>query len=230
MEINFEVLNYLNMINPCLGTMYKKGKLDYFSKTLTLPDQYFLSRMDLDKLSDEIKNPDFLYGFNMKIRKKYKNSLKINKKLIKIEFSDKFLNKNNNFEIKLYLIARMVILKKLLREYSGSKFDPFKIYEELYKLNPVFEEIMIDSFDTIDDLPKFLIDLPVKYKENYEDKLNTINKKCQKRTKRVEKESFEQKQFDESIKLIKTKKVKNVIKNNEKTNKKPTKISIKEKS
>ena len=124
----------------------------------------------------------------------------------------------------------MVILKKLLREYSGSKFDPFKIYEELYKLNPVFEEIMIDSFDTIDDLPKFLIDLPVKYKENYEDKLNTINKKNQKRTKKIEKEALEQKQFNESIKLIKPKKVKNVIKNNEKTDKKPTKISIKEKS
>ena len=82
MEINFEVLNFLNMNNLRLGKLYKKGKLGFFSKTTTIPDELFLSRINLDKLSEEIEYPDFLFKTNLKIRKFFKKSLKINKKLL----------------------------------------------------------------------------------------------------------------------------------------------------
>lgn len=232
MEINFEVLNFLNMNNERLGKLYKKGKLGFFSKATTIPDELFLSRINLDKLSEEIKYPDFLFKTNLKIKKFFKKSLKNNKKLLKIAFLSEFLNKNNNFEIKFFLMARSAILRKLLREYSGSNFKPFKIYEELFSLNPVFEELMFESYENIDNLDKFLIELPTKYKDLYEQKLEVLNKKQEKQAKKAEQERLVLEQTAKLAKASKTKETKKTVSKAEKTTKKQPnliKTTVKEK-
>jgi hypothetical protein len=232
MEINFEVLNFLNMNNERLGKLYKKGKLGFFSKATTIPDELFLSRINLDKLSEEIKYPDFLFKTNLKIKKFFKKSLKNNKKLLKIAFLSEFLNKNNNFEIKFFLMARSAILRKLLREYSGSNFKPFKIYEELFSLNPVFEELMFESYENIDNLDKFLIELPTKYKDLYEQKLEVLNKKQEKQAKKAEQERLVLEQTTKLAKTSKMKETKKTVSKAEKTTKKQPnliKTTVKEK-
>jgi len=232
MEINFEVLNFLNMNNERLGKLYKKGKLGFFSKATTIPDELFLSRINLDKLSEEIKYPDFLFKTNLKIKKFFKKSLKNNKKLLKIAFLSEFLNKNNNFEIKFFLMARSAILRKLLREYSGSNFKPFKIYEELFSLNPVFEELMFESYENIDNLDKFLIELPTKYKDLYEQKLEVLNKKQEKQAKKAEQERLVLEQTAKLAKASKMKETKKTVSKAEKTTKKQPnliKTTVKEK-
>ena len=233
METNFEILNFLNMVSPHLGKLYKQGKLGRSLELTEVSDQYLLSRINLDKISNEKKYPAFLFDENKKIKKKLKNSLKINKKLIKIGFFDNFLNKNENFEIGFYLTVRKILLEKFLKDYSGAKFDPFKIYDELYSLNPVLEELMFDSFENMADMSEFLTSLPTRYENLYKTKLKLINKKSAKRSKRIEKEFVENTIINRPIKLAKIKKAENLAKNVAKTDNKAvedTKIVYKEKS
>ena len=91
---------------------------------------------------------------------------------------------------------------------------------------------MLDSYENIDDFEKFLIELPTKYKDSYEQKLELLNKKQEKQAKKAEQERLVLEQITKLAKTSKTKDVKKTIKKQEKTTKKqlnPIKTIVKEK-
>lgn len=150
MKTNFEILNYLNLINPELGKMFKKSSKKFLPESFEITDEKIKEQLIFNQFEIE-KMPEFLYADKKQNIKYFKNSQKNLKKLIKnaknFDFSANF---KQIFEI--YLNLRLKLTNLFLKNFYNQNFLETDAFESLYKINPVMFKCLPDLFEKeIDD-------------------------------------------------------------------------------
>lgn len=150
MKTNFEILNYLNLINPELGKMFKKSSKKFLPESFEITNEKIKEQLIFNQFEIE-KMPKFLYADKKQNIKYFKNSQKNLKKLIKnaknFDFSANF---KQIFEI--YLNLRLKLTNLFLKNFYNQNFLETDAFESLYKINPVMFKCLPDLFEKeIDD-------------------------------------------------------------------------------
>lgn len=177
MEINFEVLNYLNLINEKFGKAYKKFKVNPLPNDFVLSEDLIKERLALNELSKNINLPKFIFENKKEIKNNYKKSLK---NTIKIE---KFLKNSDIFDdfyknkILLFLNLRKILLRESLKDFKNTNFNEENSFKEIYSIDPVLSEFMSNTFVEDVDAEALLKEIKEKYPTRYKNLLEEINNK-----------------------------------------------------
>ena len=120
--------------------------------------------------------PNFVYDNKNEVKKYFKNSIKNIKKMRKnienYDFSPEFLEKLN-----VYFNIRIDITEALLKEFKNQRFDEKDAFQEIYRLNPILSNLMMELFNEHADIKSLLTNLEDKYQISYLEKLQLIEKK-----------------------------------------------------
>lgn len=127
-------------------------------------------------MSLNINFPNFIYDNKNEVKKYFKNSIKNIKKLRKnienFDYSPEFLEKLN-----VYFNIRTDVTEALLKEFKNQRFDEKDAFQEIYRLNPILSNLMMELFDEHIDTKTLLTNLEDKYQISYLEKLQLIEKK-----------------------------------------------------
>ena len=177
MEINFEVLNYLNMINEKFGILYSHFGYNPLPDDFTLSQKLIKERLAFNKMAKTLKTPDFIFDEKRKIRKKFKKSLKNTKKLEKIVKNTEKIDNFDKNDFLIYLSMRKKLLKNEIFSFHKTEFEEGKSYAEIYNINPVFGKLLEKSFEEDIDIENFLEHLGENYKTAYKELQEKVKKK-----------------------------------------------------
>lgn len=176
MVINYEVYNFLNMINIRLGKVYKLTGYSPLPKNFVMTKDLLKERLYLNQMSLNMNFPNFVYDNKNEVKKYFKNSIKNIKKMRKnienYDFSPEFLEKLN-----VYFNIRIDITEALLKEFKNQRFDEKDAFQEIYRLNPILSNLMMELFNEHSDIKSLLTNLEDKYQISYLEKLQLIEKK-----------------------------------------------------
>lgn len=176
MVINYEVYNFLNMINTRLGKVYKLTGYSPLPKNFVMTKDLLKERLYLNQMSLNMNFPNFVYDNKNEVKKYFKNSIKNIKKMRKnienYDFSPEFLEKLN-----VYFNIRIDITEALLKEFKNQRFDEKDAFQEIYRLNPILSNLMMELFNEHADIKSLLTNLEDKYQISYLEKLQLIEKK-----------------------------------------------------
>ena len=171
MELNYDVLNYLNLVNERFGEMYMKRNFNPMPANFVLTNDLIVERMNFKGMQKEVSLPEFLYADKKVIFKKFHHSYKNVKRL------EKFLSKNEGslhfspaFKERLvqYLAFRKAFLKSELKNFGGTSFFEYKSIQRLNAIDPVFSELFEETFLKNIDVALFFEGLEEKYAKLYE--------------------------------------------------------------
>ena len=127
-------------------------------------------------MSLNINFPNFIYDNKNEVKKYFKNSIKNIKKLRKnienFDYSPEFLEKLN-----VYFNIRTDVTEALLKEFKNQRFDEKGAFQEIYRLNPILSNLMMELFDEHIATKTLLTNLEDKYQISYLEKLQLIEKK-----------------------------------------------------
>ena len=177
MEINFEVLNYLNMINEKFGILYSHYGYNPLPDGFTLSEELIKERLVFNEMAKTLKTPNFIFEEKRKIRKKYKKSLKNTKKLEKIVKNKEKIDNFDKNNFLIYLSMRKKLLKNEIFSFHKTEFEEDKSYAEIYNINPVFGKLLERSFEEDLNLENFLEHLGENYKTTYKELQEKVKKK-----------------------------------------------------
>ena len=177
MEINFEVLNYLNMINEKFGILYSHYGYNPLPDDFTLSEELIKERLVFNEMAKTLKTPNFIFEEKRKIRKKYKKSLKNTKKLEKIVKNKEKIDNFDKNNFLIYLSMRKKLLKNEILSFHKTEFEEGKSYAEIYNINPVFGKMFERSFEEDLNLENFLEHLGENYKTTYKELQEKVKKK-----------------------------------------------------
>lgn len=176
MVINYEVYNFLNMINARLGKVYKLTGYNPLPRNFVMTKDLLKERLYLNQMSLNMNFPNFVYDNKNEVKKYFKNSIKNIKKMRKnienYDFSPEFLEKLN-----VYFNIRIDITEALLKEFKNQRFDEKDAFQEIYRLNPILSNLMMELFNEHADIKSLLTNLEDKYQISYLEKLQLIEKK-----------------------------------------------------
>ena len=177
MEINFEVLNYLNMINEKFGILYSHYGYNPLPDGFTLSEELIKERLVFNEMAKTLKTPNFIFEEKRKIRKKYKKSLNNTKKLEKIVKNKEKIDNFDKNNFLIYLSMRKKLLKNEIFSFHKTEFEEGKSYAEIYNINPVFGKLLERSFEEDLNLENFLEHLGENYKTTYKELQEKVKKK-----------------------------------------------------
>ena len=190
MIANYEVYNFLNMINVRLGKVYKLTGYSPLPKNFVMTKDLLKERLYLNQMSLNINFPNFVYENKNEIKKHFKNSIKNIKKMKKniknYDFSPQFLEK-----LEVYFDIRIDVTESLLNEFKNQRFDEKEAFQEIYRLNPILSKLFMELFEEHVDTEALLVNLEDIYEISYLQKLQMIEKK-QKNTQRKTSQTLEQ--------------------------------------
>ena len=216
MNTNYEIYNFLNMINPRLGKVYKLTGFSPLPRNFVMTKELLKERLYLNQMSAKIVFPDFIYENKSEIKKYFKNSVKNMKKIKKnisnFDFSPEFSEKLN-----VYFNIRIDITKSILSEFKNQRFDEKDAFQEIYKINPILSKMLDGLFDEHTDLKSLLNNLEDKYEISYLEKLQLIEKK--QKVEREKKSQIVNEQIKENQKNLSINKKKTSTKTKEKVSK-----------
>ena len=177
MEINFEVLNYLNMINEKFGILYSHFGYNPLPDDFAFSQKLIKERLAFNKMAKTLKTPDFIFDEKRKIRKKFKKSLKNTKKIEKIVKNTEKIDNFDKNDFLIYLSVRKKLLKNEIFSFHKTEFEEGKSYAEIYNINPVFGKLLEKSFEEDIDVENFLEHLGENYKIAYKELQEKVKKK-----------------------------------------------------
>ena len=177
MEINFEVLNYLNMINEKFGILYSHFGYNPLPDDFAFSQKLIKERLVFNEMAKTLKTPNFIFEEKRKIRKKYKKSLKNTKKLEKIVKNKEKIDNFDKNNFLIYLSMRKKLLKNEIFSFHKTEFEEGKSYAEIYNINPVFGKLLERSFEEDLNLENFLEYLGENYKTTYKELQEKVKKK-----------------------------------------------------
>lgn len=216
MNTNYEIYNFLNMINPRLGKVYKLTGFSPLPRNFVMTKELLKERLYLNQMSAKIVFPDFIYENKSEIKKYFKNSVKNMKKIKKnisnFDFSPEFSEKLN-----VYFNIRIDITKSILSEFKNQRFDEKDAFQEIYQINPILSKMLDGLFDEHTDLKSLLNNLEDKYEISYLEKLQLIEKK--QKVEREKKSQIVNEQIKENQKNLSINKKKTSTKTKEKVSK-----------
>ncbi|MBE7075494.1 MAG: hypothetical protein E7375_00290 [Clostridiales bacterium] len=184
MSKNLEILNYLNLISPKLGNLFKTKGYNPLPSDFVFTEEKIKERLEMSQIEEFVKLPDFIFDDKKIIKKKLKNSIKNIKNIKKnqkfnqfsIVFSQKF---------DFYIEVRLRLSQAILKDFKNFDFSENSAFQEIIKIDPVMFEKLEDLFNESFDLSKLPSDFEEKYTLSYIEKLKLIEKKKQKEQKTV---------------------------------------------
>lgn len=145
-------------------------------KNFSMTKNLLKERLYLNQMSLNINFPNFIYDNKNEVKKYFKNSIKNIKKLRKnienFDYSPEFLEKLN-----VYFNIRTDVTEALLKEFKNQRFDEKDAFQEIYRLNPILSNLMMELFDEHIATKTLLTNLEDKYQISYLEKLQLIEKK-----------------------------------------------------
>lgn len=231
---NLEIFNYLNLVNPRLGKLYKITGFNPLPDDFVFDENTIKERLYLGQMAKDISYPNFLFNEKIDLKKMFKLSVKRLNQISKSNFK-KYLSKEFAEKFELYLVLRTKLTEILIREFKKEDFDEIGAYSEICSIDPIFFDLLDGIFESEFNFNEILNNLEDEYKIYYFEKLKKIeeknnqknNEKIQKiiinekiNKKIIENQKTELKNEIKSVKIQKQKEVEKV-KNSiiEKTNK-----------
>ena len=232
MSGNFEIYNYLNLINRRVAKAFRQTGKNPLPADFVVNKEAIKERLYLNQMQSDISFPAFLFEDNKDVKKRFKASVKQIKQLQSMLKDEKFTAKmSKKFVQKFdtYLKIRLFVTQSILKEFKRYYFNECDAYEEIRAIDTIFFDLLDGTFEPDFDVRKYLDDLENKYKLYYQERVNRLPEKISEKTrKKREKEKIAQRQelalnektLKQNVKKIKSdikkeKKAEKIIKNKE---------------
>lgn len=226
MNTNFEIYNYLNLVNRRVAKAYRNTGKNPLPDDFVFDKNAIKERLYLNQMQSNISFPAFLYENNRNVKKRFKASVKQIKQLQAMlkdknftkNFSAKFLTK-----FRTYLDIRLFVTNSILKEFKRYFFDECDAYEEICAIDTIFFDLLDGTFEPDFDVRKYLDNLEEKYNIYLEERINRLNPKVSQETKekRERKKKVNEQNLALNEKTLKnqSKKIKNDLKFEKKSEK-----------
>lgn len=198
MNRNFEIYNYLNLINRRVAKAYKQTGKNPLPSSFVVNKEAIKERLYLNQMQSDISFPAFLFEDNKDVKKRFKSSVKQLKELQSMLKDEKFTSKmSKKFVEKFdtYLKIRIFVTQSILKEFKRYYFNECDAYEEICAIDTIFFDLLDGTFEPEVDVRKYLDDLENKYKIYHQERINRLPEKVSEQTKKKrEKQKLSQKQ------------------------------------
>lgn len=171
-----EIYNYLNIINPRLGKLYKFTGFNPLPDKFVFDENSIKERLYLSQMAANVSLPDFLYNDKVDLKKLFKTSVKRLNQILKSDYK-KGLSKDFAQKFETYLVLRKKLTEILIKEFKKEDFDEGLAYTEIYSIDAIFFDLLDGIFETEFNFSKNLNNLEEKYKIYYSEKLKKIEEK-----------------------------------------------------
>ncbi len=174
---NMEIFNYLNLVNPKLGRLYRLSGTHCLPMDFDVNESSIKERLLLNEFANENIFPPFVYEEKNNFKKHIRNSVKNVQKIQKLAKNPQFLS---NFSVEFcqkfdfYLQLRQELSHALLKDFHGQDFDEIDAYRQLYNLDPIFGEFLDGLYDANVNFSALLSGLEGKYMKSYAEKLQAF--------------------------------------------------------
>ena len=223
MNTNFEIYNYLNLINRRVAKAFRSTGRIPLPANFKITTETIKERLYLNQMQSSISYPEFLFENNRNVKKRFKASVKQIKQLQAMlkdpeyakTMSPAFLEKFST-----YLKLRLFVTNCILKEFKHFYFNECDAYEEICAIDTIFFELLDDTFEPDFDVRLHVGNLENKYKVFYQERVSRLEEKVSEKTKkkRAEKAKLQQ----EAVQLNQ-KALNEYIQSNTKTEKKEAK-------
>ncbi|MDE6583495.1 MAG: hypothetical protein K2K31_02470, partial [Clostridia bacterium] len=175
---NYEIYNYLNLINRRLAKAYKYTGERILPNSFVFSKEKIMERLYLNQMRKGVVYPAYCYENRKEMKKMLKNSIKnINKITKKQLYFDWHFSKDFEIKLDFYFVLRKAICTRLLHEFNNIDFNECSAYAEIYGVNPVLTELMEDLGKSDVDFEELFKGLEKKYIIAYHEKFKKINEK-----------------------------------------------------
>lgn len=146
-NIDLNIFNALNLINPALGKAYQKRGYNPFDDEFVLHNDYVQSLLAKAKEKNNIKTEDFLEKGNKEIAEVFGLAHKNTEELL----TDLSVHKNeiNSAKIKeivIFLKNRKELLSQAIKKLKNEKENSFILYRDLVGIDVLYSEMVKDTF------------------------------------------------------------------------------------
>ena len=193
MKINYEILNYLNMISESLGTLYLKGKYNPFPDDFSMSMDMIKERLTLNE--KKVAFPEFLYDDKEEIAKHIKIFMKNIKNAENYLKNNKKMQKNMINLLFLYFNCYFTLAENILKNLKKTDFEEEKAFNELLNINPILSELLEKFYDLDIDVGTILD----KVEEDYYRLFNELEEKKKEKRKQIDNSLLIQKTTEKII-------------------------------
>ena len=149
MNTNFEIYNYLNLINRRVAKAFRSTGRSPLPANFKITTETIKERLYLNQMQSSISYPEFLFENNRNVKKRFKASVKQIKQLQAMlkdpeyakTMSPAFLEKFST-----YLKLRLFVTNCILKEFKHFYFNECDAYEEICAIDTIFFELLDDTF------------------------------------------------------------------------------------
>jgi hypothetical protein len=222
MNTNFEIYNYLNLINRRVGKIYRTSGKNPLPSDFVVDKQAIKDRLIDNQFESTLSFPVFLYEDKKSVKKRFSSSIKQLKQLKTILHHKSFnqnLSKKFATRFECYLNIRIFVTKSILKDFKKYYFNECDAYEEICAIDTIFFDLLDGMFEPDIDVRNYLDNLEEKYNIYYQARVKRLEEKVSKETS--EKRAKQNAEINLNVKNLKedSKKMKSEIKNEKKTEK-----------
>ena len=167
MKINYEILNYLNLISESLGDLYLKGKYNPFPDDFVMSEEMIKERLTLSEKQTTF--PEFLYDDKEEITKHIKNFIKNIKNAENYLKNNKKMQKNMKNRLFLYFNCYFTLAENILKNMKKSDFEEEKAFNELLNIDPILSELLENFYELDIDISVILDKIEDDYYKLFEE-------------------------------------------------------------
>ena len=186
METNFDLLNYLNLINEKFGSLYLKQKLNFLPENFVLTSDLIKERLALNEAKKNISLPSFIFENKKIIKNNFKNALKNIKKFNNLIKNSNFFENNLKNKILFDLNLRLELLKFDLKQFNTTAFNEEEAYKEIFAINPIISDYLDESFYHEVDLESFVNNINTSYNPKLQKLLEELKEKIKNKKLQME--------------------------------------------
>lgn len=224
MKINYEILNYLNLISESLGDLYLKGKYNPFPDDFVMSEEMIKERLTLSEKQTTF--PEFLYDDKEEITKHIKIFIKNIKNAENYLKNNKKMQKNMKNRLFLYFNCYFTLAENILKNMKKSDFEEEKAFNDLLNIDPILSELLENFYELDIDISAILDKIEDDYYKLFEE----LEEKKKAKRKQLDNALLMQKTTEKVLgKAKKVEKSKTLSKKTEKEQKEPIKTQKKEK-
>ncbi len=187
MNTNFEIYNYLNLVNRRVAKAFRNTGRCPFIGNFRITDEAIKQRLYLNQMQSKITYPQFLFENNRNVKKRFKASVKQVKQLQAMLKKPEFANTmSDKFRAKFtfYLNIRLFVTKAILKEFKRYYFNECDAYEEIFAIDTIFFSLLDGTFEPDFDVRLYVDGLEEKYNIFYQEHVNRLEEKVSEKTKK----------------------------------------------
>lgn len=146
-NIDINIFNALNLINPSLGKAYRQKGYNPFDDEFVLQNDYVKSLLIKAKDKYTIKTEDFLKKGNKEVAEMFGRACKNTEELLTDLSTHSLENKTKQLkEIIVFLKNRKELLSQATKKLKNEKENSFGLYRDIVGIDVLLSEIVKDTF------------------------------------------------------------------------------------